>query len=59
MTTPEQFKARLIELQNEQKQLLSVSSKKVKATRIRVQEITKEFFQVKQQWREMFPVNLQ
>jgi hypothetical protein len=58
MTTPEQFKARLIELQNEQKQLLSVSSKKVKATRIRVQEITKEFFQVKQQWREMFPVNL-
>jgi len=58
MTTPDQFQARLIELQNEQKQLLSVSSKRLKATRERVQEITKEFFEVKQQWREMFPVNL-
>lgn len=58
MTTPEQFKSRLIELQNESKNLLLVSSKRVKATRERIQEINKEFFSVKQQWREMFPVNL-
>lgn len=58
MKTPEQFQARLVELQNEQKQLLSVSSKRVKATRLRVQQITKEFFEVKQEWREMFPVQI-
>lgn len=58
MNTPEQFQARLIELQNESKELLSKSSKRVKTTRLRIQEITKEFYSIKQQWREMFPVSI-
>ena len=58
LSTPEQFQSRLIELQNESKTLLLISSKRVKATREKIQEINKEFFYIKQQWREMFPVNL-
>ena len=52
MKTATEFKARLIELQNEQRLLLSTSSRRIKSTRLRVQEITKEFFKVKQEWRE-------
>jgi len=53
--TPQDFQNRLIELQNESKNLLLISSKRVKATRERIQEINKEFFAVKQQWRESYP----
>ncbi len=53
--TPQDFQNRLIELQNESKNLLLISSKRVKATRERIQEINKEFFAVKQAWRESYP----
>ena len=55
MTTSQDFQNKLIELQNESKNLLLISSKRVKATRNRIQEINKEFFAVKQAWRESYP----
>jgi len=53
--TSQDFQNRLVELQNESKNLLLISSKRVKATRERIQEINKEFFAVKQEWRESYP----
>jgi len=55
MKTPQDFQKKLVELQKESKNLLLISSKRVKATRERIQEINKEFFEVKQQWREAYP----
>lgn len=51
MKTKEDFQNRLAELQNETKALLANSSKRVKATRIRLNEITTEFYKTKEQWR--------
>jgi len=55
MITQQDFQNKLVELQNESKNLLLISSKRVKATRDRIQEINKEFFAVKQSWRELYP----
>ena len=55
MKTQQDFQNRLVELQNESKNLLLISSKRVKSTRERIQEINKEFFAVKQAWRESYP----
>jgi len=55
MKTAQDFQNKLVELQNESKNLLLISSKRVKATRERIQEINKEFFATKQAWRESFP----
>jgi len=49
MTT---FQTRLIELQNEQKQLLQSPDRRKKVVRLRIQEITKEFYEVKSEWRK-------
>lgn len=46
------FQIKLIELQNEQKQLLSSSDRRKKSVRERINSITKEFYDVKAQWRE-------
>jgi hypothetical protein len=55
MESPQDYQNKLIELQNESKRLLVNSSKKIKATRNRIQEINKEFYAVKKSWREAYP----
>lgn len=49
MTT---YQTKLIELQNEQKKLLASPDRRKKVVRERIQEITKEFYQIKEEWRE-------
>ena len=51
MKTAEQYQAKLKELQNEQIELMK-GNMRLKANRIRKQEITKEFYAVKKEWRE-------
>lgn len=45
------FQLKLVELQNEQKSLLSSSDRRKKVVRDRIHAITKEFYDVKAQWR--------
>lgn len=46
------FQIKLIELQKEQKALLASPDKRKKSVRERIHQITKEFYDVKQQWRD-------
>ena len=50
-TTPAEFQSKLIALQNEQKTLLSSTERRKKSVRARIQEITKEFYAIKKEWR--------
>lgn len=52
MKTAAEFQARLQELQSEQVMLLASNDRRKKAVRTRIQEITREFFAVKEEWRE-------
>lgn len=52
MTTAAEFQGKLKELQEEQKGLLSSVDRRKKVVRLRIQEITKEFYATKTLWRE-------
>lgn len=52
MTTASKFIAKLTELQNEQKALLASVDRRKKVVRLRIQEITKEFYETKSLWRQ-------
>jgi len=49
MTT---FQSKLIELQNEQKALLSSPDRRKKNVRNRILEINSEFYAIKKEWRD-------
>lgn len=46
------YELKLKELQNEQILLIANNGKRKKANRIRVNQITKEFFALKEEWRK-------
>lgn len=52
MTTAIEFQAKLKNLQEEQKALLASSDRRKKVVRLRINEITKEFYATKTLWRE-------
>ncbi len=57
MKTAEEYKAKLIELQNEQR-ILMQGNMRLKANRIRKQQINIEFDAVKREWREKLGVTM-
>lgn len=52
MKTAAEFQARLIEIQNEQKELIATQNTRLKAVRLKRQALTAEFYAVKTLWRE-------
>jgi hypothetical protein len=53
MKTSAEFQARLTELQNEQRDIISSGGRRTKVGRARCQEINKEFYSTRDQWREV------
>lgn len=51
MTTATEFQGKLKELQLEQKGLLASPDRRKKSVRLRIQEITREFYATKELWR--------
>lgn len=52
MTTATEFQAKLKNLQEEQKALLTSPDRRKKIIRSRIQEITREFYATRTLWRE-------
>lgn len=52
MKTAQDFQNKLAELQIEQKALLASADRKKKVVRLRIQEITREFYSTKNLWKE-------